>query len=348
MSAESKVLQHLNLQGGAELRNAVLRATAFIALSAPPSSPSVGEMYFDMTTLALKVWDGTNWASLTATPDPVSDMSLFGTGVDGNVTISTNTVLASNRHYENLTIAAGVSLDTNGWQVFVAGTLTLENGSRIHCNGRNANANVGGTARVSTNFYGGGAAGMNGSNNSGGTAAGVSNAVGGAGGPGGYASPSASSGSLGGNAVAPSASDGGRSAFTLLYGLQTGRAITNPGLSLPRFLGGGGGGAGFGNASYVGAGGGGGGAICVVFAFRVVVNGAASISANGGNGGNGAAGNAGGGGGGGGGGCVVLSRFAQPDGLAVTASGGVGGSGFGTGETGDNGAAGTAKFIVAA
>jgi hypothetical protein len=346
MSSESRVLSHLNLQGNAEVRNAVLRSTAFVALSSPPSAPAIGEVYFDLTVSALKVWTGSSWQTLSALAEPISDATIFGTGLDGDATISGNTTLSGNKHYNNLTIASGVSLDTNGWQLFVAGTLTLGNGARIHCNGNAASGSTAGTARSSAGFYGFGGAGQTGINNTGGSAAQVSNCVGSTGGNGGYASAGSNWGGSGGLASPVGATDGGKNAFFLVASMQTGRVVT--GANGGKFNGGTGGGAGFGNGLYAGAGGGGGAGICVVFAFKIVLSGSATISANGGTGGNGASGNAGGGGGGGGGACAVISKYAQPSGLTVSADGGVGGNGFGTGQTGQTGTAGIAKFVVTA
>jgi len=49
---------------------------------------------------------------------------LFGTGVDGNVTIVTDTWISRDTHYNNLTVNSGVTLFTNGFKIFVRGTLT--------------------------------------------------------------------------------------------------------------------------------------------------------------------------------------------------------------------------------
>jgi hypothetical protein len=48
----------------------------------------------------------------------------FGTGLDGNVTITTNTFLSNDMYYDNLTVNNGATLFTNGFRVFVKGTLT--------------------------------------------------------------------------------------------------------------------------------------------------------------------------------------------------------------------------------
>lgn len=51
--------------------------------------------------------------------------SVYGTGLDGNVVIASNTTLTSDMYYNNLTINSGVMLNTAGYKVFVKNTLTL-------------------------------------------------------------------------------------------------------------------------------------------------------------------------------------------------------------------------------
>jgi hypothetical protein len=51
--------------------------------------------------------------------------SVYGSGKDGTVTISTNTDLNRDTYYSNLTIAPGVHLNTNGYKVFVRNILTF-------------------------------------------------------------------------------------------------------------------------------------------------------------------------------------------------------------------------------
>ena len=48
----------------------------------------------------------------------------FGTGLDGNVTITSNTFLTGDMYYNNLTVNSGSTLFTNGFRVFVKDTLT--------------------------------------------------------------------------------------------------------------------------------------------------------------------------------------------------------------------------------
>ena len=63
--------------------------------------------------------------------------AVYGTGVDGTVVISADTTLTSDMNYKNLTINSGVILKTNGFRVFVQGTLTL-NGYIGHGTGAGA------------------------------------------------------------------------------------------------------------------------------------------------------------------------------------------------------------------
>jgi hypothetical protein len=51
--------------------------------------------------------------------------SIYGSGMDGNVTISTNTTLARDMYYNNLTINPGIVLDTAGYRVFVRNNLAM-------------------------------------------------------------------------------------------------------------------------------------------------------------------------------------------------------------------------------
>lgn len=66
----------------------------------------------------------TNTSSFTAVPDEI-----YGSGYDGNVTISTNTTLTRDMYYNNLTIADGVHLNTAGYRVFVRNSLSFSTSS---------------------------------------------------------------------------------------------------------------------------------------------------------------------------------------------------------------------------
>jgi hypothetical protein len=57
--------------------------------------------------------------------------SVYGTGSDGSVTISSNTTLTSDVYYYNLTVNSDVVLNTAGYRVFVKNILTLNSNSTI-------------------------------------------------------------------------------------------------------------------------------------------------------------------------------------------------------------------------
>lgn len=67
-----------------------------------------------------------NLASYLNLPDPV-----YGTGADGDVTISADTTLTTDRFYRNLTINANIKLNPGGYRIFVQNILTLNSGSEI-------------------------------------------------------------------------------------------------------------------------------------------------------------------------------------------------------------------------
>ena len=68
----------------------------------------------------------TKSVALLNTPDPI-----YGSGIDGSATISSNTSLSSDKQYTNLTINDGITLNPNGYRIFVRDTLTLGAGARI-------------------------------------------------------------------------------------------------------------------------------------------------------------------------------------------------------------------------
>ena len=59
----------------------------------------------------------------------------FGDGSDGDVTISTGTSLSREMYYNNLTVNA--DLNTNGYRLYVNGTLTVATGIKVHRDGAN-------------------------------------------------------------------------------------------------------------------------------------------------------------------------------------------------------------------
>ena len=66
-----------------------------------------------------------NGTNLYVNNSNLSLQDIYGTGEDGDVTISGNTSLTTDMFYTNLTIDSGVTLDTAGFRVHVPGTLTV-------------------------------------------------------------------------------------------------------------------------------------------------------------------------------------------------------------------------------
>lgn len=88
--------------------------------------------------------------------------SIYGMGNDGTVVIASNVSLSRDMYYSNLTINAGVHLNTNGYRVFVKNTLTLNGTIGISAGSDIATATLSGTPAVATsttNSIGGSAAG---------------------------------------------------------------------------------------------------------------------------------------------------------------------------------------------
>jgi hypothetical protein len=232
--------------------------------------------------------NGTNGASGTNGSSGVGIDAMFGDGSDGSVTISTARTLTRDMYYQDLTIAAGQTLNPGGYRVFVSGTLTLNNGSSIARNGNPASA---GGAGLAPGTLGGSAGGGSG---------GEANSLGGNGGSG--------NGQSGGAAIPPSAAAGGSGVFRSAIQALSGRALD---ATLVNGGAGGGGAPGFGGP--------GGGGVVVVAARTVALSsGAATITANGGS----SDSNACPCGGGGGGVVVVISTTPHPAGLTLRAQGG--------------------------
>jgi len=294
-----------------------------------------------------------NWATPT-----VSGFlnEFFGDASDGNVTISTNTTLTKDMHYDTLTINSGIVLNANGFRVF-ARTLTYGgNNSAISCDGA-----AGVAYKTNESNYGGAGGG--------GTSTSPSFIPGGEGGYaacdeaysdfagyiGGFAYRCAGTGTAGDGGAGGDSIDGddwgggakGESythcdyrfpwrnlsqCVDLIYRTQSG------GVYVDTPVGGGAGGGGGGGydsfTDYSGGSGGGGGGVCWVAAKTVngPASGTAYIRANGGIGGAGrtTVGTGTGGGGGGGGGFALLfyntqgTNFANVTLQAALGSGGAG------------------------
>lgn len=309
------------------------------------------------TTLQYKVTDTGNFS--------------FGDGSDGDVTISSNTTLASDKYYNNLTIDSGFTLSPAGYRIFVKNTLTL-NGTiaRNGVNGSNGVTNgaggAGGTA-LADGYLKGSLAGGNGGDSASGGAGGIAGTAGGnvsnclvtangstagAGGTGSGGGTNGGTAGAGGTTTASNVKLIANWHLATLLDIGATGATVKFNSSAAAGGGGSGGGGSVGVESGSGAGGGSNGGIISIYAKTIVISATGSITVTGGNGGIGGAGetagggsdNAGGGGGGAGGngGVIVLAYNMLTNSGSITASAGTGGAGgaAGTGGGGGAGAAG--------
>lgn len=320
-------------------------------------------------------------------PSPLSNAAMFGTGSDGNVTISGTVTLTRDMNYNNLTIVAGGSLRPAGFRIYVANTLdiTAAPGGGIQttqAGGSNAIAAAGGLYTVpgiaplaGVTGSGIGGAGQTGAGSVGvaNTAAAVNVGNGGRTGAGGTGGAGGSAGGAGAVQGKPSFNPSGNMiAFPTPNVGPFFDNVSNAGQSFvqnvwPSYSAGGGGGGG---GDGVNAGGGGGASATPPYGVAIyaatiarganvatfVINGSAS---KGGNGAVSAGGNAAGGGGGGGvGGTAVYIVAGQMTGNTITngvdvsgGNGGDGGNGTGTGvggNGGDGGGCGSVQIVVLA
>lgn len=335
---------------------------------------AIGEVGIETDTNQIKVGNGVNtWSALPyggiQGPAQTNSLQDFGSGEDGNVTISAGTTnLVSDVYYNNLTITGSGQLRTNGYRVFVKNNLDLSNAgaNAITASGLNGlngvlnGAGSGGSASYVAAIFGAPTAGGNGGIGVSGAGAqaalttgttpsnGGNSGNGGAGGNG--------SGGLGGLLrAAATATVPQEFAF---FTMDIVRGIT----LMQASPGGPGGSSGGGDGTNLGRGGGGGGSgagILVIWAKNIIksastpANCITSIGGFGGNGATATVGNVGGGGGGaGGGGGYILMYYQTVSGPTVTnmlnASGGdsgSGGNGFGTGIGGQGGQGGAGGRI---
>jgi hypothetical protein len=143
---------------------------------------------------------------------------IFGNGTNGDVTISSNTTLTSDKCYNNLTINGGITLTTDGYRVRVAETL-LNNGTI--CSSFIGSGGIGGAGGASPS----GQTGNPGTNGS--SSATEGNGAGGGGGGSGARFDSGDSGGAGG-----SGGSGGRKRgdlFLAAYTLNNQGTITSSG-----------------------------------------------------------------------------------------------------------------------
>ena len=230
--------------------------------------------------------------------DGVGLNGFFGTGT-ANTTISSAQTLSQDLYVHDLTVPAGAQINTNGYRIFVSGTLTLADGAHIQRDGNPGNQGFGGAALAAGTL---GAAGAGGGNACEGDFQPTTNSLGGAGG-----GDTACPGTV--TATPPVADVGGAAIIDSATAALSGRTLDSAPIS---------GGAGGHGGNFTGGGSGGG--VVVMAARTVVISGNASITANGGN--SAGADSAGGGGGV----VVVLSTSPQPAGLTLSAAPGSGGN----------------------
>jgi hypothetical protein len=218
--------------------------------------------------------------------------ALFGSGADGDETIDSRVTLDRDTYFDNLTLEPDAELRTNGFRLFVAGTLTMGSGSNINRDGPDTVSECEASALSPRTLGGSGAGGCN--SVDGGYGGDVSNSLGGEGG---------GTGDARGSAATPGLNVGGEQIFESAAQALTGRTLDGALVN---------GGAG-GEGTDLALGGGAGAGVVLVAARGVVVDGAASISADGGSGLYG----------GGGGVVIVVSSVPQPAGLTLSVAPGV-------------------------
>lgn len=107
----------------------------------------------DTTTSNSLTWDAT---TLKVNGSSITNYDIFGSGVDGDVTLGSNTTIARDTYYNNLTMPSTYTLNANGYRVFVKGTLTRSGTGKIYNNGGDGGAGTAGTVAAAGT---GGAAG---------------------------------------------------------------------------------------------------------------------------------------------------------------------------------------------
>jgi hypothetical protein len=217
--------------------------------------------------------------------------ALFGSGADGDETVGGHVSLDRDTYFDDLALEPGAELNTNGFRLFVAGTLTMGSGSSINRDGPSTLSGCEASGLSPRTLGGSGEGGCN--SVEGGNGGDVSSSLGGEGGGTGGR----------GSAPTPGINVGGEQIFDSATQALTGRTLDGALVN---------GGAG-GEGSNPALGGGAGGGVVVVAARNVVISGSASISADGGSGLYG----------GGGGVVVVVSSAPQPAGLTLSAVAGL-------------------------
>lgn len=282
--------------------------------------------------------------------DSSANRLIFGSGSDGNCDFNASNTFSFaslgggeytlNRDIYTLNLTASFPVNTNGFRVYVNGTLTtVTSFGRLQCNGGDASGVTAGTGAPAGSLAGGKSGGAGKATNSAGdVGTSASASFNGNGGDGGGATGPSAAGGAGGVSTAPAASYGTPSAI----GNQPGILIGTPASpALIAFSGGPGGGGGGGNGVTNSGGGGGGGGVLTVYARQVAFADVFSLRAYGGAGGN-ATGNSGNGGGGAGGTIVLVYSIGDSIVGSMSAAnncqGGSKGTGGLSGSNGQNGA----------
>jgi len=299
--------------------------------------------------------------------------SFFGTGSDGNVTLTTGTTtLSRDMFYNNLTIPGDAELKTNGFKVYVMNSLTTStatSGSGLIT----SNGGTGGTGAAGSagNPGAGGTAGIRsytigtlpipylaGIGGIGGSIAGGDGAVGATGTPStyGFLALAGANGGAGGASTGAGGAGGIGAAtgtqVTLAKSIFENYIYNNSTTTYPYVLsiqyglssnaaGGGGGGGSSASGGFSGGSGGGGGANGgLIWISAKTLNGI-TIQAKGGTGGIGGASGGGdsgvGGGGGGGNGGIIILFYNSSSTMTTTVTGGTGGTGNTSGQNGQAG-----------
>src|SRR5579863_10484186 len=107
-----------------------------------PAGPANGDLWITSAGVFAR-YNGSTVQLSSGSVVTYVGVAFFGDGSDGNVTINGVTTLSRDMFYANLTIAAGAALNTNGWRIYVAGTLDLTAAS---AGGISRNGNTGGAA----------------------------------------------------------------------------------------------------------------------------------------------------------------------------------------------------------
>jgi len=295
-----------------------------------------------------------------------AESSMFGAGSDGDIIITSNTSLLRDMYYDNLTINTGVTLNSNGFRIFIKNTLNTVGTGKIASNGNNGGNGGNGTGSggiagiAATQAYTtgtlpvpltgatGGTGGIDSSTGTAGTAGTalakaltLENSV--AGGTGGTGGGGIAGGTGGAGAATTTAMFTPPNAlFTAIYNLfdLVAGTVIQYGIA-PSSGGGGGGGGGTGGSCPTCSGGGGGGSGSsggvVWIAAKTITN--LTTEAKGGVGGQGGndnsvsgGGGVGGGGAGGNGGTIILI-YSKSTTISTDVTGGAGGAIGNSGET---------------